>query len=364
MIKRLVFLCVALFSATQASAQNADIYRAQVQTMYVAYYGRPGDAGGIDFWANQLAGLGGNLSAIIDSFGNSEEFTTRFSSLATQELVNNIYQQLLGRDADAGGLAFFVGQLEAGAITLASVALDVANGAQNEDIDTLANKLSAANEFTAGYVNANVSYGTDQIEDARLYLGAVDSTAASLTAALDGLGHLLELFPSATAARVTLATTLGDIVLEMYEDDSPVTVANFLDYVDSDFYTDTWFHRILAGFVIQGGGFIQNSASPSELIARVTNPAIVNESSNGLSNARGSVAMARTLEPDSATSQFYINLTDNTSLDYTNGQQGYAVFAYVVSGMDTVDRIAQISTTSTGLPLTEIKVIAATRIAE
>ncbi len=95
----------------QVNAQDAADYRDQVQTMYVAYYGRPGDERGIDFWADQLAGVSGNLNAIISSFGNSDEFQSRFGDLDTETLVNNIFVQLLAREADAGGLAWYVEEL-------------------------------------------------------------------------------------------------------------------------------------------------------------------------------------------------------------------------------------------------------------
>lgn len=362
MIRKLFLLVLGLTLSLELPAQGAAEYRDQVQTMYVAYYGRPGDEGGVDFWADRLAGVNGNLDDIIDAFGNSEEFQERFGDLDNEELVNNIYLQLLGRDADAGGLAFYIGQLEAGTITLASVALDVANGAQNSDIDVIANKLAVATAFTEAYVAANVSYGSNEIVYAKQLIDAVDSTSASLDTALAGLADTLGQFPPVDAVRVRLATNLGDIVIEMYADDSPISVQNFLEYVDSGFYTDTWFHRIVAGFVIQGGGFYQNPDNPSQLLQKPTNQAIVNESSNGLKNVRGSVAMARSDSPDSATSQFFINLVDNPNLDYVNGTAGYAVFGYVVSGMSVVDEIAAVQTFSNNIPTTEIKMLSVSRL--
>ncbi len=242
------------------------------------------------------------------------------------------------------------------------------DGAQNEDIATVANKLAAANGFTTGYLQANVSYGEFQIEDAKLYLNAVSSLGESLTAALDGLDNLLETFPAGGAVRVKLETTLGDIVLEMYEDAAPITVVNFLAYVDSGFYDETWFHRIISGFVIQGGLWYVDPETPTTIQRKTPGQAIVNESSNGLSNVRGSVAMARTSDPHSATSQYYINVGDNSAgLDYSDGNQGYAVYAYVVSGMDVVDNIASIATGSVqgvgnDFPAVEMKVISAKRV--
>ena len=128
----LITLFLALIVMTlplPAVAQQS--FDEQVKTMYVAYYGRPGDPGGVDFWSDQLQENGGELSAIIDAFGNSAEYNERFGTLDNEALVNNIYTQLFGRDADAEGAAFYVGRLESGAMTLASIALNIADGVQD-----------------------------------------------------------------------------------------------------------------------------------------------------------------------------------------------------------------------------------------
>ncbi len=147
--------------------------------------------------------------------------------------------------------------------------------------------------------------------------------------------------PSAAAKpaqQVKLSTSFGDIVLEMFADKAPVSVANFLTYVDSGFYEGTVFHRVIPGFVIQGGGMTP------ELDRKATRDPIRNEADNGLKNLRGTLSMARTNDPNSATSQFFINLVDNAALDRSARDHGYAVFAKVVSGMDVVDKIAQTPT--------------------
>lgn len=136
--------------------------------------------------------------------------------------------------------------------------------------------------------------------------------------------------------RVELQTVDGNIVLELNPAKAPVTVKNFLRYVREGHYDNTIFHRVIAGFMIQGGGFTPDYKE------KPTHEPIENESGNGLSNLRGTIAMARTSDPDSATAQFYINLVDNTRLDTYGG--GYAVFGKVVDGMDVVDRIAEIMT--------------------
>lgn len=138
---------------------------------------------------------------------------------------------------------------------------------------------------------------------------------------------------------VELNTNKGKILLELDEDNAPATVANFVRYVKADYYVGTVFHRVINGFMIQGGGYDAN------LQEKPTNAPIANEAHNGLSNARGTIAMARTNNPHSATSQFFINLVDNTFLDQgQNDAYGYAVFGKVIAGMDVVDSIAQVPT--------------------
>ena len=145
------------------------------------------------------------------------------------------------------------------------------------------------------------------------------------------------------APRVLLATSLGDITIQLEPEKAPKTVANFLDYVKSGHYDGTVFHRVIDGFMIQGGGFTP------EMAQKPTRAPIPLESRNGLKNERGTVAMARTSVPDSATSQFFINVVDNPRLDYPNPDgNGYAVFGRVVAGMDVVDRIRKVETTAAG----------------
>lgn len=140
---------------------------------------------------------------------------------------------------------------------------------------------------------------------------------------------------------VTLETTKGNIVIEVNETAAPVTSANFLRYVNEGFYDGTVFHRVIPDFMIQGGGFIP------DMMQKQTHEPIINEAQNGLKNTRGSLAMARTNDPNSATAQFFINLVDNAYLDYSGPRNpGYAVFAKVVEGMDVVDAIAKVKTAS------------------
>jgi cyclophilin family peptidyl-prolyl cis-trans isomerase len=146
--------------------------------------------------------------------------------------------------------------------------------------------------------------------------------------------------PPATAARpvVVLETSLGTIKIALDRDKAPVTVDNFLQYVRAGHYDGTVFHRVIPGFMVQGGGF------DAAMKQKPTKPPIRNEAKNGLRNRRGTLAMARTNDPDSATSQFFINVKDNTALDYGMRNAGYAVFGEVVEGMDVVDRMVAVPT--------------------
>ena len=139
---------------------------------------------------------------------------------------------------------------------------------------------------------------------------------------------------------VVISTSLGDIKVELYADKAPGTVQNFLDYVRAGYYDGTIFHRVIPGFMIQGGGMTSDMSDKRD----GQRPPIKNESSNGLKNETGTLAMARTNAPDSATSQFFINAKDNTFLDHHDETQqgfGYAVFGKVIEGMNVVDSIAR-----------------------
>lgn len=143
---------------------------------------------------------------------------------------------------------------------------------------------------------------------------------------------------------VVIKTSLGSIKVELYPDKAPVTVKNFLGYVDDKFYDGTVFHRVIPTFMIQGGGFEPGMKQ------KKTKAEIKNESDNGLSNKKGTLAMARTSVPDSATAQFFINVKDNDFLDKANARDrvGYCVFGKVVEGMDVVDKIKAVETTNKG----------------
>ena len=151
------------------------------------------------------------------------------------------------------------------------------------------------------------------------------------------------------STRVKIETSQGDIVVELDEKAAPVTTKNFLKYVEESYYDGTIFHRVIAGFMIQGGGMT------ADMKQKQTNPPITNEASNGLKNDRGTIAMARTNDPDSATAQFFINHKDNDFLNYTGpGNPGYAVFGKTIEGMDIVDAIAATKTKPGDVPVETI----------
>jgi peptidyl-prolyl cis-trans isomerase A (cyclophilin A) len=139
--------------------------------------------------------------------------------------------------------------------------------------------------------------------------------------------------------KVEFKTTMGNFVVELDDVKAPKTTANFLNYVKSGFYNGTIFHRVIDGFMIQGGGFT------ADLNQKPTDAPVVSEAQNGLKNNRYTIAMARTSDPDSATSQFFINVNDNAALDYPNAMgNGYTVFGKVISGTQTIDAIRKIPT--------------------
>jgi len=144
---------------------------------------------------------------------------------------------------------------------------------------------------------------------------------------------------------VVIETSLGNITVELYQDEAPISVENFLTYVRDDFYTGTIFHRVIKGFMVQGGGMTE------DMVRKATNPPIKNEATNGLRNERGTLAMARTAAVDSATAQFFINVANNRALNHeseTQAEYGYAVFGKVIDGMDHLGEIENTPTTTAG----------------
>jgi cyclophilin family peptidyl-prolyl cis-trans isomerase len=153
--------------------------------------------------------------------------------------------------------------------------------------------------------------------------------------------------PAKEGSKVRFKTNLGEILIELNAEKAPITVANFLKYAAEKHYDGTVFHRVIDGFMIQGGGF---ALEGTKLVEKKTGAGIQNESQNGLSNDKGTIAMARTNNPNSATAQFFINVADNSSLNYPN-HNGYTVFGKVIEGMDLVEKIKSVETTSKNLTM-------------
>jgi cyclophilin family peptidyl-prolyl cis-trans isomerase len=184
-----------------------------------------------------------------------------------------------------------------------------------------------------------------------------------ITFAVCGFFAVTALTLQAANPQVLLKTNKGDITIELFQDKAPVTVKNFLSYADEKFFDATIFHRVIKGFMVQGGGMTVDMHEKS------AKPPIKNEAANGLKNKRGTLAMARTPEIDSATSQFFINLVDNAFLDHKSNNPeefGYAVFGKVVAGMDVVDAIAGVATGSKGghqdVPREPVTILSVTRL--
>lgn len=160
--------------------------------------------------------------------------------------------------------------------------------------------------------------------------------------------------------KIALETSMGAVTLTLFPQEAPATVENFLRYVDEGFYVGTQFHRVISGFMIQGGGFTEDMAQ------KQNHEPVKNESANGISNKQGTISMARTQNPDSATSQFFINLVDNISLNQMGSRAGYTVFGEITQGMEIVDAIGKVNTTTRArhrdVPVEPILILSAKRL--
>ncbi len=191
-----LLMSMVLFNSTAARAQtdSATVFANQVQEMYVSYYGRPGDPAGVNFWVGKLTESNGDLTAIINQFGNSQEYNDRFLGLSNEQLVNNIFINLFGRNADPAGLDFYRGRLDSGALTLSSIALNISDGVMEgtDDFDIVANKINVATAYTAQVDEQSLSYGADELDAAIAIIAGVDSSQASVDAATTTINELTD----------------------------------------------------------------------------------------------------------------------------------------------------------------------------
>ncbi len=245
--------------ATQASLD-------QIQNLYIAFYGRPADLAGQTYWADELEAANGDLTAIIDAFASSEEYDSQYGDLTNEELVNALYQQILGRDAEQAGLDYYVGELEAGNITEGGIALAILNGATGDDSITMANRKAVADEFTAAVEAGDKEYGADQLAAAKALLAGVTSETDPATVDVD---IVVDAFPDAeepvdpgtpgelfslTASTDVLTGTENDDTFEGYLSQNPFAggVSNTLssaDRIDGGEGTDTLDVELVDEFV-------------------------------------------------------------------------------------------------------------------
>lgn len=179
-----------------------------------------------------------------------------------------------------------------------------------------------------------------QIEEVQSHVSEKPAEPVVETPAAPALEEKPAPIQAKAPTRISMLTSKGEIIIELNDEKAPVTVKNFLLYVNEKFFDGTIFHRVMPGFMIQGGGF------DTSMEKKGTHLPIVNEASNGLKNVRGTIAMARTNNPNSATSQFFINVNNNISLNYSRPGTGYAVFGKVIKGMDVADAIVKVPTTT------------------
>ncbi|WMW82068.1 peptidylprolyl isomerase [Undibacterium cyanobacteriorum] len=343
--------------------------------LYIAFFNRVPDANGLSYWIDQTK-AGMSSDAMANNFYAAalifSDVTGYSSGMSNSDFVKVIYKNVLGRnEVDAEGLAYWTAALEKpagtpGAETRGTLIRTIAGTAHNFKgnaqygwvADLLDNKLAVGTYFA---VQHGLNYLNDKASITNGVAIAAAVTPTDTTAAKNLIGmtdQSFDLRSTSAATIVNMKTSLGDIVVELNPSKAPITVTNFLRYVDVGFYSNKIFHRVIKDFVIQGGGFT------ADFIQASTYPPIKLEAGNGLSNIRGSIAMARTNVADSATSQFFINNVDNITLDTYSG--GYAVFGQVIAGLDVVDKIRVVPTSTRGaytdVPVSNVVITSVTRV--
>lgn len=337
--------------------------------LYIAFFNRVPDAEGMIYWIDTIK-AGRTIEQLADNFYTAAienpTDTGYAANMSTEEFVRKIYKNVLGRnEVDQGGLDYWSGELNSGRKSrgnLVRFIIDAAHGFKNNAeygwvADLLDNKVNVGTYFS---IQHGLSYNTGSESIIKGMAIAALITPTDTTAAKNKIGitdSTLDLRIPQPTPQVLINTSMGDIVVELNPEKAPITVANFLRYTDVGFYNNKIFHRVIGNFMIQGGGLTTSLAQSS------TYSPIKLEVNKGLSNLRGTIAMARTNVLDSATAQFFINVVDNAFLDTSGG--GYAVFGKVISGMDTVDKIKVVPTMTYGLlenlPVTPVLINSVTR---
>lgn len=320
--------------------------------LYIAFFNRVPDAEGMIYWIGTIKG-GRTMEQLADNFYTSaidpklSAVTGYTANMGTEEFVRKIYKNVLGRnEVDQEGLNYWSGEIDSGRKSrgnLIRVIIDAAHGSRSNVnyawvADLLDNKVIVGKYFSIQHglnyntPNESISKG---MEIAAL-VQPTDSAAAKNKIGITDTAldlNLAQLIP-----QVLISTSMGNILVELDPIKAPITVTNFLRYTDVGFFSNKIFHRVISNFMIQGGGLTTNYVQAS------TYAPIKLEANNGLSNLRGTIAMARTNVNDSATSQFFINVVDNLFLNQSASNPGYAVFGKVISGMDVVDKIRVVPT--------------------
>ncbi|MBC3831083.1 peptidylprolyl isomerase [Undibacterium amnicola] len=337
--------------------------------LYIAFFNRVPDAEGMIYWIETIK-AGRTIEQLADNFYTAAieapADTGYSANMNTEEFIRKIYKNVLGRDeVDQGGLEYWSSEINSGGKSRGNLIRDIINAAHSFKNDTeygwvadlLDNKVIVGTYFS---IQQGLNYNTrsESITRGMKIAGMVKPN--DISAAINEIGitdSALDLRNPQPIPQVTISTSMGDILVELNPEKAPITVTNFLRYTDVGFYSNKIFHRVISNFMIQGGGFT------TSLVQSSTYAPIQLEVNKGLSNVRGSIAMARTNVFDSATAQFFINVEDNILLD-TNGG-GYAVFGRVIAGMDIVDKIKVVPTTTYGglenLPTTPVLIVSVTR---
>ncbi|MBR7799130.1 peptidylprolyl isomerase [Undibacterium fentianense] len=338
--------------------------------LYIAFFNRVPDAEGMIYWISEIK-AGKTIEQLADNFYSAAitltEVTGYSDSMSNSDFVKKIYKNVLGRDeVDQEGLNYWTTELNRGSKTrgnLIRTIVGVAHGFKGDSqygwvADLLDNKVTIGTYFSIQQ-GLNYNTPTESITKGVAIAAAVTPTDISSAKNLIGVNDSqFDLRNAAPAPQVSINTSVGNVIVELNPSKAPITVANFLRYTDVGFYSNKIFHRVISNFMIQGGGFTV------DMIQASTYAPIQLEVNNGLSNVRGTIAMARTSVLNSATSQFFINVVDNVFLDTSGG--GYAVFGQVISGMDIVDKIKVVSTTTKSgyadVPVTPIIITSVTRV--